>query len=163
MGERDQEFKGRVAMVTGGSRGIGRAVCLALAKEGADIALNYVANADAAKQTQSDVEALGARCTIHQTDVADAAGVEAMVKEIGAVDLLVTAAGIAHVGDHTEIDVDLWRRIMTGQCRRYLPTGDGGEGWHDRARFRPNRLHRLDRRPSAGGRECCPIAPPKPR
>ena len=112
MAERNQEFKGRVALVTGGSRGIGRAVCLALAGEGADIALNYVANAEAAKQTQAEIEALGARSTIHQADVADAAGVEAMVKRIGPVDLLVTSAGIAHVGDHTEIDVDLWRRIM---------------------------------------------------
>jgi 3-oxoacyl-[acyl-carrier protein] reductase len=113
MAGRDQEFKGRTALVTGGSRGIGRAVCLALAREGADIALNYVSNADAAKQTQSEVEALGVRCTIHQADVADAASVAAMVEAIGPVDLLVAAAGIAHVGDHTEVDVDLWRRIMT--------------------------------------------------
>jgi len=112
MAERDREFKGRTALVTGGSRGIGRAVCLALAGEGADIALNYVANAEAAERTQGEIEALGARCTIHQADMGDAAGVEAMVKKIGPVDLLVTAAGIAHVGDHTEIDVDLWRRIM---------------------------------------------------
>jgi NAD(P)-dependent dehydrogenase (short-subunit alcohol dehydrogenase family) len=113
MAGRDQEFKGRTALVTGGSRGIGRAVCLALAREGADIALNFVSNANAAKQTQSEVEALGSRCTIHQADVADPAGVEAMVETIGPVDYLVTAAGIAHVGDHTEVDVDLWRRIMT--------------------------------------------------
>ena len=113
MAERNREFKGRVALVTGGSRGIGRAVCLALAREGADIALNYVSNAEAANRTQAEVEALGARCTIYQADVADPAGVEAMVEKIGPVDLLVTAAGIANVGDHTEVDVDLWRRIMT--------------------------------------------------
>ncbi len=112
MAERDREFKGRIALVTGGSRGIGRAVCLALAGEGADIALNYVANAEAAERTKGEVEALGARCTIHRADVADPDGVEAMVKKIGPVELLVTAAGIAHVGDHTEVDVDLWRRIM---------------------------------------------------
>ena len=112
MAEQDPEFKGRVALVTGGSRGIGRAVCRALAKEGANIALNYIANAEAAKETQDEIEALGAHCTIHQADVADSASVEAMVDKIGPVDLLVTAAGIAHLGDHTEVDVDLWRRIM---------------------------------------------------
>ncbi|MGI9433805.1 MAG: SDR family NAD(P)-dependent oxidoreductase, partial [Geminicoccaceae bacterium] len=116
MAGQDKEFQGRVALVTGGSRGIGRAVCLALAREGADIALNYVANADAAKQAQGEVEALGVRCRISQADVSEAADVEAMVSDVGQslgpVDLLVTAAGIAHVGDHTEIDLDLWQRMM---------------------------------------------------
>ncbi|MDH3658808.1 MAG: SDR family oxidoreductase [Alphaproteobacteria bacterium] len=111
-----KEFRGRVALVTGGSRGIGRAVCLALAHEGADIALNYVSDADAAKQTQGEVEALGVRCQICQADVSEASTVEAMVSDIGRslgpVDLLVTAAGIAHVGDHTEVDFELWQRMM---------------------------------------------------
>ena len=116
MAEQGQEFKGRTALVTGGSRGIGRTVCLALAREGADIALNYVSKQDAAKQVQGEVEALGVRCRISQADVSDAGAVEAMVADIvqnlGAVDLLVTAAGIAHLGDHTEVDFDLWQRIM---------------------------------------------------
>lgn len=112
----EKEFQGRVALVTGGSRGIGRAVCLALARAGADIALNYVSDADAARRTQADVEALGVRCRPCQADVGDAAAVEAMVSEIdhalGPIDLLVTAAGIVHVGDHTEVDIELWRRMM---------------------------------------------------
>jgi 3-oxoacyl-[acyl-carrier protein] reductase len=112
----EREFKGRTALVTGGSRGIGRAVCLALAREGANIALNYVSNQDAAKRVQSDVEARGARCTIHQADVGDAGAVDAMIADIveslGPINLLVTAAGIAHLGDHTEVDLDLWQRIM---------------------------------------------------
>jgi NAD(P)-dependent dehydrogenase (short-subunit alcohol dehydrogenase family) len=116
MAEFDNEIGGRVALVTGGSRGIGRAVCLALGREGADIALNYVSNAEAAKQAQREVEALGVRCAIFQADVSDATAVDAMMTEIGQslgpVDLLVTAAGIAHVGDHHEVDFDLWQRIM---------------------------------------------------
>ncbi len=116
MAEASNEFKGRVALVTGGSRGIGRAVCLALAREGADIALNYVSNAEAAKQTQNEIQALGVRCDICEADVSDADAVGAIVARIdqslGPVDLLVTAAGIAHVGDHTEVDLDIWQRIM---------------------------------------------------
>jgi len=111
-----KEFEDRVALVTGGSRGIGRAVCLALAREGADIALNYVSNAEAAEQTQRDIEALGVRCTPCQADVSDPDAVDAMVKDVvqalGPIDLLVTAAGIAHLGDHTQVDFDLWQRIM---------------------------------------------------
>ena len=113
---KDQEFKGRTALVTGGSRGIGRAVCLALAREGADIALNYVSQEEAAKQVQSEVEALGVRCKIFKADVSDAGAVEAMVGAIvqvlAPVDLLVTAAGIAHLGNHKEVGFDLWQRIM---------------------------------------------------
>ncbi|MGI9484321.1 MAG: SDR family NAD(P)-dependent oxidoreductase [Geminicoccaceae bacterium] len=111
-----KEFQGRVALVTGGSRGIGRAVCLALAHEGADIALNYVSDTDAARQAQGEIEALGVRCRICQGDVSDAAAVDTMVAEasraLGPIDLLVTAAGIAHVGDHTEVDLELWQRMM---------------------------------------------------
>ncbi len=116
MVSKGKEFKGRVALVTGGSRGIGRAVCLALAEEGADIALNYVSNAEAAERTRRDVEALGVRCTLCKADVSDPGAVEAMVTEagnaLGPIDLLVTAAGIAHFGGHEEVDFDLWQRIM---------------------------------------------------
>ncbi|MGH1482078.1 MAG: SDR family NAD(P)-dependent oxidoreductase [Geminicoccales bacterium] len=116
MVSKGKEFKGRVALVTGGSRGIGRAVCLALAQEGADIALNYVTNTEAAEQTRRDIEALGVRCALCQADVSDPRAVDAMVTEagraLGPIDLLVTAAGIAHFGSHEEVDFDLWQRLM---------------------------------------------------
>lgn len=116
MTSKGKEFEGRVALVTGGSRGIGRAVCLGLAREGANIALNYVSNIKAAERTQRDIEALGVRCVLFQADVSDPDAVDAMVTKIdqalGPVDLLVTAAGIAHLGDHTDVDFALWQRIM---------------------------------------------------
>lgn len=116
MTSQDDEFKGRTALVTGGSRGIGRAICLGLAKRGAQIALNYVANQDAAKSVRREVEALGGRCETYLADISDAHAVEAMVtgivKDLGPIDYLVTAAGIAHLGGHEEVDIDLWQRIM---------------------------------------------------
>ncbi|MEL6962954.1 MAG: SDR family NAD(P)-dependent oxidoreductase, partial [Pseudomonadota bacterium] len=116
MSEQDQEFRNRTALVTGGSRGIGRAICLALAEKGANVALNYVQNRDAAAKVKHDIEATGSRCGIYRADVSDPKAVEAMVadvaEEIGPVEFLVTAAGIAHLGDHTEVDLGLWQQIM---------------------------------------------------
>ncbi|MEM9440363.1 MAG: SDR family oxidoreductase [Pseudomonadota bacterium] len=116
MNEQDQEFRNRTALVTGGSRGIGRAICLALAEKGANVALNYVQNRDAAAKVKHGIEAMGSRCGIYRADVSDSKAVEAMVadvaEEIGPVEFLVTAAGIAHLGDHTEIDLGLWQQIM---------------------------------------------------
>ncbi|MFO1352020.1 MAG: SDR family oxidoreductase [Gammaproteobacteria bacterium] len=111
-----KEFTGRVALVTGGSRGIGRAVSLALAREGAAVAINYASNDEAARRTQRELEALGARCALVKADVADPEAVAAMMKTIeatlGPVDLLVTSAGVAHIGDHTQLDFATWQRIL---------------------------------------------------
>ena len=116
MEEAAKEFTGRTALVTGGSRGIGRAVCLSLAREGADIALNYVSRPDAAEQVQQEVEALGRRCAVYQADVSVPAEVEAMVtkinKDFAAIDLLVTSAGVAHVGHHSDTDFATFQRVM---------------------------------------------------
>jgi 3-oxoacyl-[acyl-carrier protein] reductase len=88
------ELAGRTALVTGGSRGIGRAVALRLAKEGARIALNYASNEAAATEVRALVEAAGAACLLAKADVADADAVAAMVaeveREVRPVDLLVT-------------------------------------------------------------------------
>ena len=65
----NQELAGRVALVTGGSRGIGRAISVALAREGADVAVNYTADADAAERTRAEVEAAGVRATTIKADV----------------------------------------------------------------------------------------------
>jgi 3-oxoacyl-[acyl-carrier protein] reductase len=64
-----KELAGRVALVTGGSRGIGRAVGVRLAQQGARVAINYASNDDAAREAQALVEAAGAKCLLVKTDV----------------------------------------------------------------------------------------------
>ena len=91
-------MKGQTALVTGGSRGIGRAICLELAKNGASIAVNYAGNAQAAKAVAEECRALGVEAITVQADVADAGACAAMVKEViaklGRLDVLVCNAGI---------------------------------------------------------------------
>ena len=91
-------FEGKTAIVTGGSRGIGRAVCLELAKGGANVVLCCAGNEAAAQKTAEDVEAGGGKALALRCDVADAAQVESLVKtaveRFGRVDILVNNAGI---------------------------------------------------------------------
>jgi len=100
---------GRVALVTGGSRGIGRACALALAEDGFDIALNYRRNTEAAAEAVAAVEARGRRARAYRASVEVPAEDEAMVaavqEDFGPVDTLVHAAGIASRG-HTVADTD---------------------------------------------------------
>lgn len=93
---------GRVALVTGGSRGIGRAIALALAEDGADVAVNYRRDEMAAKETVAAIEALGRRARAYSAAIEDSAQaeqmVEAIVRDFGFVDILVNNAGIASRG-----------------------------------------------------------------
>ncbi|MGN1121604.1 MAG: 3-oxoacyl-[acyl-carrier-protein] reductase [Eubacteriales bacterium] len=88
----------KVAVVTGGSRGIGKAICLALAGDGCDIALIYAGNGEAAQQTCAEVSALGGTVRAYRCNVADYAAVEQTFKQIKAdfstFDILVNSAGI---------------------------------------------------------------------
>jgi 3-oxoacyl-[acyl-carrier protein] reductase len=92
------EFKGRVAIVTGGSRGIGRAIARELAARGASVAFSFARNRELADQLVSEIEAEGGRALGCQADVTDFAAAEAMVKsvktEFGSIDYLVNNAGI---------------------------------------------------------------------
>ena len=96
------ELEGKAALVTGGSRGIGRAVCLELARRGACVAVNYAGNAAAAEETVESCKAKGVDAFSVQADVADAAACAAMVKEVlsrfGRLDILVNNAGITRDG-----------------------------------------------------------------
>ncbi len=111
------EFNGRVALVTGGSRGIGRALCACLAKAGAWVAINHSASADAAEETLAQIRAEGGDGGIYQADVSSFDAVNAMFDSIeadrGPVDLLVANAGIASFKDDANMPVDLWRRILS--------------------------------------------------
>jgi 3-oxoacyl-[acyl-carrier protein] reductase len=121
-----QELAGRTALVTGGSRGIGRAVCVRLAQEGARVAINYASNEGAAREAQALVEAAGADCMVVRADVSDPDAVAAMVAEVerglGPVDLLAAAAGIAPTERRGAVPFETWRRIMAVNLDgTYLP------------------------------------------
>ncbi|QEL15072.1 SDR family oxidoreductase [Limnoglobus roseus] len=94
-----QPLKGKRALVTGGSRGIGAAVVKRLAKEGADVALTYVSKPDDAARVAEAAKALGVRAIAVQADAADAdavvKAVERAAKEFGGLDILVNNAGVA--------------------------------------------------------------------
>jgi NAD(P)-dependent dehydrogenase (short-subunit alcohol dehydrogenase family) len=97
---------GRVALVTGGGRGIGRAIAVALAEDGADVAVNYRRDADAAAETVAAIRALGRRAEAYEASVEDDDAVMAMVdgiaRDLGDVDCLVNNAGIASRGNNVE-------------------------------------------------------------
>ena len=97
------DLTGRAALVTGGSRGIGRGIALCLARAGADVAVNYRKDTDAAQQTVRDIEAVGRRAIAVQADVSDRDAVQHMVVEVaqrlGKLDILVNNAGMASRGD----------------------------------------------------------------
>ncbi len=90
-------FEGRVAIVTGAARGIGRAISLELARQGCNIAFNYTRSADHAASLSSEIAALGREVTWFQLDVVDYPAVESMVKDVsrqfGRIDYLVNNAG----------------------------------------------------------------------
>jgi 3-oxoacyl-[acyl-carrier protein] reductase len=102
-------LQGRVALVTGGGRGIGRAIALRLARDGADVAVNYRRDADAAAEVVREIEAMGRRAVAYAGSVDQfdqcAALVEAVIADFGFVDILVNNAGIASRGQ-TVADTD---------------------------------------------------------
>lgn len=109
-------LSGKVALVTGGSRGIGRAAALTLAAAGADVAINYH-NRDAdAEKTRADIERLGRRCLAVRADVSRAADVAQMIKTIeerlGTIAILVNNAGIAQVRRAENITEADWDRMI---------------------------------------------------
>lgn len=95
-------LKGNVALVTGGSRGIGRAVCLELARQGAAVAVNYAGNSAAAEETVQLCRALGVEAEAFRANVADPAACDALIAAVkerfGRLDILVNNAGIARDG-----------------------------------------------------------------
>ena len=111
-----ESLKGRVAVVTGGSRGIGRAIALRLAESGADVALIYAGNQAAADETAQQVRELGVRAMAVRCDVSDAQQAAAAIKqvraELGPIDILVNNAGITRDGISLRMKPDDFRRVI---------------------------------------------------
>lgn len=114
-------LKDRKALVTGGSRGIGRGIALALAAEGADVAVNYTANEPAALEAAAEIESLGRTAILVRADVACKSEVDAMVErvvaEFGRLDILVNNAGVCHFLDFFEVTEEEWDFHQNINCK----------------------------------------------
>lgn len=110
------EFAGKVALVTGAARNIGRAIALSLASGGAKVAVNTRSNAEQARGVVEEIKALGSDGEAYVADVADPAQVQTMVdavvKRFGRLDILVLNAAVREHVHFDEISYEDWRRIM---------------------------------------------------
>jgi 3-oxoacyl-[acyl-carrier protein] reductase len=110
------KLEGKKAIVTGGSRGIGRAIALMYAKEGADVLVNYHSNDAAAKDTVAEIERLGRRGVAVAADVADYQSaqnmVEECVKQLGGVDIVVNNAGVSKPSMLLKMKEEDWDAII---------------------------------------------------
>ena len=112
------------ALITGGSRGIGRACALTLAARGADVALSYVENRDAAEATAEEIRAMGRQATVLQADVADASAnadlVNGAVEQLGPLRYLICNAANGTFGTIDELTAEAWDHTMAAHARSLL-------------------------------------------
>ena len=111
------KLSGKIALVTGSSRGIGREIAMAMAHEGADIVINYSRSKDAAEEAAREIEKLGRRTLIVQASVTERAQVEHLigstVEEFGRLDILVNNAGGFPIKPFAAVTDEEWDEVMT--------------------------------------------------
>ena len=119
-------FDGQVALITGGSRGIGPAVALRLAQEGADVAVACLERTDLAEEVAVSLRALGRRAVVLQADLASPRGPRQLLKDFGEhfdrLDVLVPAAGNAEICALEDMDVETWQRSFAIHLEAVLHT-----------------------------------------
>ena len=153
-------LKGKKALITGASRGIGRGIAEVFADEGADVAVNYVESAAAADEVVKGIQGKGRKAVAIKGDVARRADVEAMIdkawKELGPIDILVNNAGIETIVPFLELTDEQWTRLVDVNlrgawlcsqvfCRRAVAEGRKGSivniGSIQAAKVLPGRTH----------------------
>lgn len=116
MSDSSKPFSGKAAIVTGATRGIGRAIALELARHGADVAFNYAKSAEAAETLKAEIEALGVRALATRCDVANTEAAAEMVKKtkevFGRIDFLVNNAGITRDNLILRMKEDDWDAVI---------------------------------------------------
>ena len=115
------KLEGKNAVVTGGGRGVGRAICVEFAKEGANVIVNYASNDKAAKEVVGMIEAMGRKAVAVQGDVAkkeDAQKIiDACVQNFGSIHILVNNAGISKPAMLHKMSVEVWDEVVNIQMR----------------------------------------------
>ncbi len=127
------KLAGKVALVTGGGRGNGRAIALGLAREGADVAVGYVAHPEEARDVADRIAALGRRAVTVGADTARAAEVARLVDEavgaLGRIDILVSNAGVLRRTPFLEIGEEEWDRILDTNLKGCFLVGQAVARW----------------------------------
>jgi 3-oxoacyl-[acyl-carrier protein] reductase len=110
------KFSGKVALVTGANSGIGEAVALYLAEEGADVVVNYLQNTSEAEKVVKEIQAMGRRALAVKADVSSSADVKAMfeqiIREFSTLDILVNNAGIGNFASTVDMKDDVWNKML---------------------------------------------------
>ncbi len=114
-------LEGKTALITGGTRGIGKAIVLAMADEGADIVFTYLSRNDLAAQVVTAIQAMGRRCIAIQADASDIAAakqvVERTIQEFEHIDILVNNAGVTHDGLLIRMNEEQWDEVLNANLK----------------------------------------------
>ena len=120
----NQILKGKVALVTGGSRGIGRATALKLADMGADLAINFFRSRNKAEETQKEIQAKGRKCIVIRANMNDPESIkklfEEFKKEYGKLDIFINNAAMAMFGPAAEMSLKGWEATFDANTRAYF-------------------------------------------
>ena len=119
-------LEGKVALITGASRGIGKAIALAYAQHGASVAFTYLNNAELAAQVEADIAAMGAKGKAYASDAASYSGAEALIQQVvadfGTIDILVNNAGITRDGLVMRMSEQQWDDVMDNNLKSAFNT-----------------------------------------
>ncbi len=114
-------LEGKIALITGGTRGIGKAIVLAMAEQGADIVFTYLSRSELAVQVATAVQAMGRRCLAIQADASDNAVakqvVEQTIREFGHIDILVNNAGVTQDGLLIRMNEEQWDEVLNANLK----------------------------------------------